>query len=119
MAKFVKGTSGNPNGRPSLSNEDKKLLKKTSSKSIERMAAIVNDDDAFGAEGWLDGKTQLALLNSSIDRIAGRAATLDVQHSHNGVVKLDPSKQLQALADRLPERIAQQADVIDAEIVEE
>lgn len=112
---FQKGKSGNAGGRPTLTPADKALLKKTSSKAVARLANIVDDDEAFGKEGWLGAKEQLSVLNSAIDRVAGRAAVVEVNHQHGGEVKLNVSKQLADLSAKLPERVAQQRamDMID------
>lgn len=110
---FKPGESGNPRGRPITAPEVRKQIQTNAEKGVARLAQLLEDDDAFGCEGWLSGKEQIALAALAMDRGYGRAENVSVSHTHSGTVGLNVSNRLKEVAQRLPERLAQ-SKIIDA-----
>ncbi|HXS30627.1 MAG TPA: DUF5681 domain-containing protein, partial [Steroidobacteraceae bacterium] len=73
---FQAGQSGNPAGRKPLPPAIKEALGTNAAKAIVRIQAMLDDDTAWGAKGWLDGKTQIKVAEVAIHRAYG-AAMLD------------------------------------------
>lgn len=105
---FQKGQSGNPAGRRALSVEVREQIHKNAEKGVERLRQLLDDDEAWGKDGWMSGKEQIALAALSMDRGFGRAENVSVTHTHSGTVGLNVSNRLKDVAERLPERIAHQ-----------
>jgi hypothetical protein len=49
MAKFVKGQSGNPGGRPKMSDDERKAWQVLAGESRERLAELIHDKDTPAA----------------------------------------------------------------------
>ena len=73
---FKPGQSGNPRGRRRLSVEVKEAIANNADKAVQRMADLLNDDEAFGKDGWLPPKDQIVLLEKAQDRGYGKAENL-------------------------------------------
>ena len=65
MAKFVKGQSGNPTGRPKEDNEIKKLAKEHSREALERLVYWMTSEDP---------KASVPACNAILDRGYGKPA---------------------------------------------
>jgi hypothetical protein len=73
MAKFEKGRSGNPGGRPKISTEVTEFAKQESMKALQRIVEIARDEDE-------NGKLRLQANIYLVDRACGRppqSTTLD------------------------------------------
>ena len=118
MAKFQPGQSGNPSGRKAIAPEIRDQIQRNGEMGVERLRQLLADNEAWGREGWLSGKEQIALAALSQDRAYGKAENVSVTHTHSGslgmTVKSNASNNLQAISEQLPERMAQRAKVIDA-----
>jgi hypothetical protein len=119
VTQFRKGQAANPGGRPKLDPDSKELLRKNSAQAIRLMHDFLHDPTAFGKGGWIPPKDQLKYLDAAMTRVLGRPDVIAVshQHTHAGNVSAGLSDRLRAIADKLPERRAQQR-VIDAKVIE-
>jgi hypothetical protein len=119
VSRFKPGVSPNPGGRPKLDPDSKELLRKNSAQAIRLMHDILHDPAAFGKGGWIPPKDQLKYLDVAMTRVLGRPDMIAVshQHTHGGNVSVGMSDRLRAIADKLPERRAQQR-VIDGRVIE-
>ncbi len=115
---FKPGESGNPGGRKSLPPEVKQTLRRNGEKAANIIAGYLDDDSAWGREGWLDQKVQVTLLNQAQDRAFGKAENLSISHSHRheGTIehKDTPPARPSLKAVKLPEKGA----VIEGKAVE-
>ncbi len=68
---WKKGQSGNPSGRPKMPAELKAALHANGARGMERMRQLLEDDDAWGSDGWMDAKTQVKLAETAIVRAFG------------------------------------------------
>ncbi|WP_139188523.1 hypothetical protein [Aliiruegeria lutimaris] len=75
------------------------------------MAALLEDDSAWGPKGWLKPKEQILLATVAQERAYGKAESVSVSHEHGGTVLVAASisDRLQGVADKLPERRLQSA----------
>lgn len=73
---YQKGQSGNPGGRPKDVGFIRELARKHTEKSIETLAAALDDED---------GRVRIAAANSLLDRAWGRPHQ---EHEHSGGVSL-------------------------------
>jgi hypothetical protein len=64
----------NPGGRPRMQKEIRGAIQQTGEKTAERMAALLNDDDAFGPGAWMAPSIQIRLLEVAMERAYGKAA---------------------------------------------
>ncbi len=110
---FKKGQSGNPSGRPAIDKETRAIIRKNGEKGAQRLFDILHDDEAFGAEGWLSGKEQIAVASLAQERSFGRAESVSITHTHSGTIGMEiDNHRLKQISERLPERIAQAKDAI-------
>ena len=63
----------NPGGRPRLPPEVKALIGSIGAKAVERLAQMIQDEGAFGKDGWLPPQYQLRVLEMATDRAYGKA----------------------------------------------
>lgn len=70
---FQPGQSGNPKGRAPRPPEVKEALLAAGNKGILRMKALLDDDTAWGKNGWLDAKDQIKLAEVAIGKAWGPA----------------------------------------------
>ena len=106
---FKPGQSGNPSGRKRLPPEVREQLTSNGEKAVQRMTDILDDDTAWGKDGWIPPKDQITMLEKATDRAYGKSETLSISHSHShsGQVehKATPSRpSLRAVSDKLPEK---------------
>lgn len=90
---FVKGSSGNPGGRPAVIKEVRELAQKHAPAAIERLAMLVQDPD---------GRVAVAACNALLDRAVGKpvqAVEVDAR-----VAKVDPRELLASVLDRFAAR---------------
>ena len=119
---FQKGQSGNPGGRMRVPPEVKGVIHSNGVKAVNRMAIILDDDSAFGRNGWIPPKDQLAVLEKAQDRAFGKSENLNVSHSHKheGTIEAKAAQpaipSLKNVQNNLPEKMAQE-QVIDAKVV--
>ncbi len=126
-----KGISNNPSGRPAMPAEVRALIKENAGKGAERLKQLLDEDqnwhrrskDGKFIKGELSGKEQIALAALAMDRGYGRAETVSISHTHSGTVGMTVNaERMRQIAERLPERLAQQraidADIVDAKIEE-
>ena len=107
--------------------ETRALIKTNGAKGADRLAQLLEDDANFHhrdengefVKGKLSGKEQIAIAVVAMDRAFGKSESINISHTHGGTVGMNlNADKLKNLADRLPERIAQQR-VIDADPVQE
>ncbi|MEP5088834.1 MAG: hypothetical protein ABJR23_05345, partial [Paracoccaceae bacterium] len=60
--RFKKGQSGNPRGRRVMPPEVREAIRSNGEVAVRRMAGLLNDDAAWGADGWLAPIEQIKLL---------------------------------------------------------
>ena len=106
---FKPGQSGNPSGRKRLDPDVRARFMANGEKAAQRMTDILNDDAAWGKDGWVPAKDQITLLEKAMDRAYGKSETLSISHSHShsGQVehKAIPQRpSLRSVSDRLPEK---------------
>ena len=111
------GQSGNPSGRRAIAVDVRSQMQDNAAKGVDRMREILFDDNAFGKDGWLSGKEQIAMAALAMDRGFGRSENVSVTHTHSGTVGLNVRSKLKEISEKLPERIAQQR-TIDAKAEE-
>lgn len=90
---FVKGSSGNPGGRPAVVKEVRELAQRYAPAAIERLAELVKDPD---------GRVAVAACNALLDRAIGKplqAVEVDAR-----VSKVDPRELLAGVLDRFAAR---------------
>jgi hypothetical protein len=63
----------NPGGRPRLPPEVKALIESIGAAAVKRLAQMVQDEGAFGKDGWLPPQYQLRVLEMATDRAYGKA----------------------------------------------
>ena len=121
---FKPGQSGTPSGRKRLDPDVRAKLTANGEKAVQRMTDMLDDDDAWGKDGWIPPKDQITLLEKATDRAYGKSETLSISHSHShsGQVehKATPSRpSLRAVNDKLPEKNSQaSAQVIEGKATE-
>ncbi len=116
---YRRGDQSNPGRRQSPSAGVRQMMRESGEAATRRMLDIMQDDSAWGAEGWLDQKVQVTLLNQAQDRAFGKAETLSVSHSHSHSGSIEHKKTEQPSrpslkAVKLPEKGA----VIEGKAVE-
>ena len=86
--RFKKGQSGNPRGRPVMPPEVREAIRSNGEVAVRRMADLLNDDAAWGADGWLAPMEQIKLLALAHERAFGRAGALSFGSQHVAAVPL-------------------------------
>lgn len=82
---WVKGQSGNPSGRPRIDPQVREAIRQNGATGVERMREMLDDDSAWGRDGWLDPKVQVQLAESAIVRAFGNYALANDDHSPTGM----------------------------------
>ncbi len=91
--------------------------------AAQRMRQLLTDDSAWGKDGWMRPREQILLASLGQERAFGKPMDVMVGHVHEGAIELRPNDpnvprpSLREIADRLPERRAQQR-VIEAKVAE-
>ena len=102
---FIKGQSGNPSGRPKTAPEVREAIQNNGAIAVRRMADLLNDDAAWGPNGWIKPREQILLASIAQERAFGKSQTVAVDHQHGGsVLVASQSQRLRQIADQLPER---------------
>ena len=119
---FKKGQSGNPSGRPPMPPEVREAVRANGCLAVRRMEQLLEDDSAWGPEGWMKPREQILLATTAQERAYGKIETVSIDHRHGGNIDLTAKHdsfqdQLYRMADQLPERKAQRA-VLEAKVVE-
>lgn len=91
MAKFQKGKSGNPGGRPKEDSEVKRLALEASPLAIKRLIEILQNTNP------LDVRTVIAAAKEILDRAIGKPAqAVEVEHRGNVSISVSyPEKELE------------------------
>ncbi|WP_299353594.1 DUF5681 domain-containing protein [uncultured Shimia sp.] len=76
--RFKKGQSGNPHGRPAMPKEVRDAIQANGEIAVRRMSDLLNDDAAWGADGWLKPVVQIKLLAIAHERAFGRAGAVSL-----------------------------------------
>lgn len=71
--RILPGYSGNPRGRPKMPEAVKEALSGTGAKAIMRLKALIEDDTAWGRQGWLGQDQQLRAIGLAVERAYGKA----------------------------------------------
>ena len=79
---FKKGVSGNPGGRPKETAEVRELARERTTKAIEALEAILDDDKQ-------PGSTKVAAAQALLDRGHGRPSTSVDMHVSGGPSLVD------------------------------
>ncbi len=116
---FKPGQSGNPSGRRRQPPEVREAIRTNGELAVRRMQDIMEDDTAWGREGWIPPKDQITLLEKAQDRAWGKAENLSISHSHSHSGSIEHKKTEQPSrpslkAVKLPEKGA----VIEGKAVE-
>ena len=62
----------NPGGRPRMPKQVRCAIQQNGAKAVERMEALLNDDEAFGPAAWMSPRDQIRLLEVAIERAFGK-----------------------------------------------
>ena len=90
MAKFSKGSSGNPGGRPKAEGHVRELARQLTEKAIATLATCLDDDN---------GRIRVAAATALLDRAWGKAPQqVDLKSDFGGV---DIAERIREARDRL------------------
>lgn len=81
---WVKGQSGNPSGRPRMDPQVREAIRHNGVVGVERMRELLDDDSAWGRDGWLDPKVQVQLAETAIVRAFGGQALANQEFASPG-----------------------------------
>ncbi|SNS57003.1 hypothetical protein [Tropicimonas sediminicola] len=82
---WVKGQSGNPSGRPRMDPQVREAIRQNGVAGVERMRELLDDDTAWGPDGWLDPKVQVQLAETAIVRAFGSHGLANDEHGPTGM----------------------------------
>lgn len=95
-------------------------IQRNGASAVQRMRQLLEDDAAWGPNGWMKPREQILLASVAQDRAFGKPEVLAINHSHQhgGLIEARASTSttpsLRAVQSRLPEKLGQ-GSVIDGQ----